>query len=114
MRVLLAVMLLFALVLSGCARNKAGRQPTDSSAGAGAAGSKAAIAGEVARVNPVGRFVVLSFPPHQMPVLDQPLSVYRRGSKVAAVKVTGPQRGNSIVADILTGAPEAGDEARAD
>jgi len=105
-------MLLFALVFSGCARNKAGRQPTDSSAGAAAA--KAAVAGEVSRVNPVGRFVVLSFPPDQMPVVDQPLSLYRRGSKVAEVKVTGPQRGNSIVADILSGAPEAGDEARAD
>ncbi len=112
MRVLLAVILLFALVLSGCARNKAGRQPTDSAAGAAA--SKAAVAGQVARVNPVGRFVVLSFPPDQMPVLDQPLGVYRRGSKVAELKVTGPQRGNSIVADILSGAPEAGDQARAD
>lgn len=107
-------MLLFALVLSGCARNKAGRQSTDSSAGAGAAAAKAAVAGEVSRVNPVGRFVVLSFPLDQMPAVDQPLSLYRRGSKVGEVKVTGPQRGNSIVADILSGAPEKGDEARAD
>jgi len=115
MRVLLAVILLFALVLSGCARHKAARQPTDGSprAGTGTAASKAAVAGEVSRVNPVGRFVVLSFPLDHMPVMDQPLSLYRRGSKVAEVKVTGPQRGNSIVADIITGAPEAGDEARA-
>ena len=52
--------------------------------------SKAAVAGEVSRVNPAGRFVVLSFPSDQMPVMDQLLSIYRRGSKVAEVKVTGP------------------------
>jgi hypothetical protein len=31
---------------------------------------------------------------------------------VAEVKVSGPQRDNNIVADIVTGTPEEGDEAR--
>jgi hypothetical protein len=72
------------------------------------------LAGEVSRVNPAARFVVLTFPSDQMPVMDQLLNLYRQGAKVAEVKVTGPQRGNSIVADMVGGAPEVGDEARAD
>jgi hypothetical protein len=116
MRALLAVILLFALVVPGCARKKAAGAPTASAprAGTGTAPAKAAWTGEVSRVNPVARFVVLSFPLDQMPVLDQRLNLYRRGAKVAEVKVTGPQRGNSIVADTVTGAPEVGDEARSD
>jgi len=116
MRALLAVILLFALILSGCARKKPTQQPTASSprTGTSAAPSKAALAGEVLRVNPVGRFVVLRFPRDQMPVMDQRLNLYRQGAKVAEVKVTNWQSGNNIVADIVTGAPEVGDEARAD
>jgi hypothetical protein len=116
MRVLLAIVLLFALVASGCARKKAAQPHNAGSARAGtaAAPSETALAGEVSTVNPVARFVVLSFPLGQMPAIDQHLNLYRRGAKVAEVKVTGQQRGINIIADIVTGAPEVGDEARAD
>jgi len=116
MKALPVVILLFALALPGCAGKKAA-QPSDihwPSDDPSAAPAKAAWVGEVSRVNPTARFVVLSFPLDRMPVADQRLTVYRHGSKVAEVKVTGPQRGNSIVADIVTGAPEVGDQARAD
>jgi len=46
------------------------------------------VTGEVAKVNPVARFVVLSFPLGPMPALDQQLNLYRKGAKVAEVKVT--------------------------
>jgi hypothetical protein len=49
-----------------------------------------------------------------MPALDQQLNLYRKGAKVAEVKVTGPQRDKNIIADIVTGTPEVDDEARAD
>jgi hypothetical protein len=115
MRVLLAVMLLFALVLSGCARKKAAQAPTSASPHAGtAAAPNLALGGVVSRVEPVARFVVLSFPPDQMPAIDQHLTLYRHAAKVAEVKVSGPQRDNNIVADILKGEPEVGDEARAE
>jgi hypothetical protein len=123
MRVLLVGVLVFGLVLSGCARKKAAApHPASAPHGSAAATkkspaaavSKAAWAGEVARVDPVARFVVLSFPLDQMPATDQRLNVYRHGAKVAEVKVTGPQRERNIVADILNGAPGAGDEVRAD
>jgi len=114
MRVLLAVVLLFAVVMSGCAGKKPSQAPASPLAGRPNSPGKAAASGIVSRVEPVGRFVVLSFPPDQMPAVDQGLNVYRHGAKVAQVKVSGPRRDNNIVADIVTGAPEVGDEARAD
>jgi hypothetical protein len=116
MRALLAVILLFALVPSGCARKKAAPLSTAGAPRAGAAvtPAKAGLAGEVSSVNPVARFVVLTFPRDQMPAMDQRLNLYRHNAKVAEVKVTGPRRDNHIIADIVTGAPEVGDEARAD
>ncbi|MCX6890464.1 MAG: hypothetical protein WCL11_03420 [Verrucomicrobiota bacterium] len=116
MRVLLAVVLLFALVLSGCARQKAapGSKSGPARSKTGVAAPKAAATGEVSVVNPAARFVVLTFPRDPMPFMDQRMNLYRGASKVAEVKVTGPQRGRNIVADIVTGAPEPGDEARAD
>ena len=114
MRVLLAVMLMFAMVLSGCAGKKASQSPPAPRAGKTTGPAKAAVNGIISSVEPVARFVVVSFPPDQMPAVDQALSVYRHGAKVAQVKVSGPRRNNNIVADIVTGAPEVGDEARAD
>ncbi len=70
------------------------------------------LAGKVAMVNAQGRFVVLSFPLGHMPALDQRLNLYRRGLKVGEVKITGPQRDDTIVADIVDGNSEVGDEAK--
>ena len=55
---------------------------------------------------------MLSFPVSQMPKLDQTLFLYRNGLKVAEVKVTGPQRDNNIVADLVSGDARVGDEVR--
>ncbi len=70
------------------------------------------LTARVASYNVTGRFVVLSFPVGQMPRLDQTLFLYRNGLKVAEVKVTGPQRDNNIVADLVTGDAQVGDEVR--
>ena len=116
MRVLLAIVLLLPLVAAGCARKNAA-QPRDAGsarAETAAAPSKTALVGEVSKVYPAWRFVVLSFPPGPMPAPDQRLSLYRRGLKVAEVKVTSQPNGGNVIADIVTGSPEAGDEARAD
>jgi hypothetical protein len=116
MRALLPTILLLAVVFSGCTRKKPAPSPTPGSprAGAKTAPSNAALTSEVIRINPIGRFVVLSFALDHMPPRDQRLNLYRHGAKVAEVKVAGPQRGNNIVADIVSGAPEVGDEARPD
>jgi hypothetical protein len=70
------------------------------------------LAGKVVSYNSVGRFVVLGFPVGQMPKMDQTLFLYRAGLKVAEVKITGPQRDNNIVADLVSGEAQVGDEAR--
>ena len=68
------------------------------------------FSGKVATVNSAARFVVLSFPVGHLPPLDQHLNVNRRGVKVAELKVTGPQLDENIVADIVSGDAQAGDE----
>ncbi len=70
------------------------------------------LAAKVVSYNATGRFVVLSFPPGQMPKLEQSLFLYRDGMKVGEVKITGPQRDNNIVADLVTGEAQVGDEVR--
>jgi hypothetical protein len=70
------------------------------------------VAGRIASANAAARFVVLSFPIGRLPALDQRLSVYRGGLKVAELKVTGPQMDDAIVADVTTGNAEPGDEVR--
>ena len=70
------------------------------------------LGGKVVTYNAVGRFVVLSFPVGQMAQLNQSLSVYHNGMKSGEVKITGPQRDNNIVADVVSGSVQAGDEVR--
>ena len=70
------------------------------------------LSAKVASYNAAGRFVVLSFPVGRMPNMDQTLFLYRNGLKVGEVKITGPQRDNDIVADLVTGTAQTGDEVR--
>ena len=49
---------------------------------------------------------------YRLPALEQRLIVYRGGLKVGEVKVSGPQQDDNIVADIVAGQAEAGDEVR--
>jgi hypothetical protein len=70
------------------------------------------LTARVVSYNASGRFVVLSFPVGQMPRLEQGLFLYRDGMKVGEVKITGPQRENNIVADLVTGEAQVGDEVR--
>ena len=70
------------------------------------------LTARVVSYNASGRFVVLGFPVGQMPKLEQGLFLYRDGMKVGEVKITGPQRENNIVADLVTGEAQVGDEVR--
>ena len=74
--------------------------------------SETALVGKVALVNAAGRYVVLNFPLGKMAAAEQHLNLYRGGLKVGEVKVSGPQRGENIVADLVAGEAEMGDEAR--
>jgi hypothetical protein len=119
MRILVSVMLLFALACSGCSWMKPGKKAAKAQAPAASPGKSSATAGnaqvaKVALVNGPARFVVLNFPLGKMASTDQHLSLYRHGSKVGEVRVTGPQRGDNTVADLISGEAEVGDEARAE
>ena len=70
------------------------------------------LVGKVEMVNQNARYVVLSFPIGHLPAMEQRLSVYRRGLKIGEVKVSGPQIEDNVVADIVAGDSEPGDEVR--
>jgi hypothetical protein len=127
MRISLPVILLFALAVSGCTRKIIVEKPVPPPARAGspAATTSAsatnqtpiitaenALVGNVALVNATARFVVLNFPLGKMAAAEQRLILYRNGLKVGEVKVSGPARGANIVADLVTGEAQIGDEAR--
>jgi hypothetical protein len=71
-----------------------------------------ALQGKVKSVNPKARFAILSFPIGRLPKLEQRLNVYRAGTRVGEVKVTGPQMDWSIAADVMSGDAQSGDEVR--
>lgn len=104
-----------AILLAGCASHKAVPKP----APAKPAASKPVITpdfqpvGKVARVNPDGQFVILSFSPGDLPKTEARLNVYHNGLKAAVVKVDSKwQIGNDTAADIVTGEVQVGDEVR--
>jgi hypothetical protein len=70
------------------------------------------LTARVLSYNSAGRFVVLGFPVGRMPRQEQSLFLYRNGMKVAEVRVNGPQRDNNVVADLVTGEAQVGDEVR--
>jgi hypothetical protein len=71
------------------------------------------LTARVVSYNASGRFVVLSFPVGQMPKPNQSLFLYREGMKVGEVKIdSSQQRDNLIVADLVTGEAQVGDDVR--
>jgi hypothetical protein len=117
-----AALLLLAWALLGCRGKK--DYPQGAASGAAISGSPAnsaqgmiitsqnVLIGKVARVNPALRFVVINFPVGHLPNNDQHLNLFRQGLKVGEVKVTTLQYDDNVVADIVAGESEVGDEVR--
>jgi hypothetical protein len=71
------------------------------------------LTASVVSYNASGRFVVLGFPVGQMPKPNQSFFLYRNGMKVGEVKIdSSQQRDNLIVADLVTGEAQVGDDVR--
>jgi len=66
----------------------------------------------VQAVNVRLRFVVLDYSLSPMPATGTRLDLVRAGAVVGELKVTGPVRNNSVVADIVNGEPQVGDLTR--
>jgi hypothetical protein len=110
------ILLLAGILAGGCAYTGPGRtSPAEPKANAVAPAIVTpdnSLKAKVASYNSAGRFVVLSVAAGPMPGLDQTLFLYRGGLKVAELKVTGPQNENNIVADLVTGDAQTGDDVR--
>jgi len=123
MRFLVCLLVCGLLACAGCGGKKASRgeayayseTPVTES---GKPGDKVVVTpdnqlvGKVARLNSIGRFVVLNFQVGHLPQSGQTLNVYRNGLKVGEVKVTGPQYDDNVVADISQGEAGEGDQVR--
>ena len=107
-------LLMAGILVSGCASHKQKPPAPAPKASTTIITPDASLAGKVVSYNSTGRFVVLSFPVGQMPVMNQTLFLYRAGLKVGEVKDNGlplPNY-NLIVADLINGDAQVGDEAR--
>jgi len=108
-----ALLLMAGILISGCAtpKKKASSAPVPKDSTL-IITPDASLTATVVSINEAGRFAVLSFPLGQMPAVGQTLFLYRAGLKTGEVKISGPQRDNNIVADLVTGYAQAGDEVR--
>jgi hypothetical protein len=72
------------------------------------------LKGKITLVNVRSQFVVVSYPLGGVPAAERRLNVYRNGLKVAEIKINEFRRDINIVADIVTGECQVGDEVRED
>lgn len=70
------------------------------------------MTGKVVTFNQTARIVVLEFPLTSMPGPERQLFIYRNDLKVGEVKTSRWQKGEHIVADLISGEAQAGDVAR--
>jgi hypothetical protein len=70
------------------------------------------LTARIASVNEKLRFVVVDFTNSRQPQVDERLSVYRVGEKVAEIKISGPYRNTTVAADIVAGEVKYGDEVK--
>jgi hypothetical protein len=111
----LVVFLLAATCLTGCVWHRHQKKPSPTPVAVATPAIVTpdnSLTAKVVLYNSVARFVILGFPVGQMPQMNQTLFLYRNGLKVAELKVTGPQNDNDIVADLITGDAQVGDEVR--
>ncbi len=111
-----APVLMAGILISGCAFHRHKTTPPAATPAPAASSviitPDASPVAKVASYNPTGRFAVLNFPVGQMPAQGQEFFIYRNGLKVAEVRITGPQRDTYVVADLVSGEAQMGDEVR--
>jgi len=109
--------LLHVLLLAGCAGrgSRAHTNPTSTEKQPPLIVNPATgVHGKIVRVNPATRYVIVSYPFGNVPPAERRLNVYRGGLKVAEIKINEFRRDTNIVADIVAGECQVGDEVRED
>lgn len=72
------------------------------------------VQGRVVFLNEKLRFVIVDFTFHQLPQPGQRLGLYRGATRIGEVRVSGPFRGQTTVADVMSGSARVGDQVRED
>lgn len=104
------------LLLSAC--RTLGPEPVAKASGTNALPAEPLIqpldhsVGRVVSVNERLRFAVLDYALYQLPVQGQRLVLERGGADVGELRVNGPVRDTTVVADIVRGEPKVGDRTR--
>jgi hypothetical protein len=105
-------LLIIGVLIAGCASHKPKAAAPARAASPLIVTPDMSLTAKVVVYNDVGRYAVLSFPIGRMPAVGQTLFLYRNGLKVAEVKTSNWQRDNYVVADLVTGDAQVGDEVR--
>jgi hypothetical protein len=111
---LCAPLLLAGILISGCASHKPKTSASVPEGSTLIVTPDTSLAAKVIITNPTSRFVVLHFPAGQLPGMGQRFFLYHDGLKTGEVKISGPQddNNNNIVADLVAGNAQVGDEVR--
>ena len=106
--------LLAGVLISGCTshKSKSAKPAAPAPAASVIITPDTSLAAKVVSYDSVGRFVVLSFPIGPIPAAGQTFFLYRNGLKVAEIRTGDRQLNNLIIADLVSGDAQPGDEAR--
>ena len=109
---LLLSLLMSGILVSGCASHHQKQATPTPGASKTIVTPDASLAAKVVQYNSTGRYVVLSIPAGKLPKAGQSLFIYHNGLKVAEVKTDEWQLNSYVVADMVTGDAQIGDEVR--
>jgi hypothetical protein len=68
--------------------------------------------GRVMSVNERLRFVLLDYSLNRLPKIGDVVELWREDRVIGELKVTGPIRNTTVLADVVSGEPQVGDQAR--
>jgi hypothetical protein len=68
--------------------------------------------GKIVMFNDQAQFAIVNFPIGVLPKSDTRLGIYRKGLKVGELRATAEQKDANVVADLMTGSAQDGDEVR--
>lgn len=68
--------------------------------------------GRIVVFNDQAKFAIVNFPFGTLPKAESRLAVYRKGLRVGELRATAQQKDTNVVADLMSGSAQNGDEVR--